>query len=216
MTAPRADRPLRDFRNLLTVIVGHSELLLRELERGDPLRRSAEAILKAAQSGNVLAGELLASARGDEPPAALADPSGPAPAEEAVPAAAARPGETILVVDDEADVRGLIREVLELHGYTVLDARRGDEALVIADRHAGSIDLVVMDVVVSDLMPQEFLARLSRGRPAVRVLCVSGHSDDEIARRMGPVRRRLLRKPFALASLASAVRDALDAPVTDD
>jgi hypothetical protein len=118
--------------------------------------------------------------------------------------------ETIVVVEDELELRELIREVLELQGYTVFAARTVDEAQTAAARHTGAIHLVITDVFTPGQGPRELLADLRRARPAVKVLYVSGYSDDEITRRAGPLQGALLRKPFAVSALTRRVREALD------
>jgi two-component system cell cycle sensor histidine kinase/response regulator CckA len=118
---------------------------------------------------------------------------------------------TILVVEDQPDVQDLVGEILELHGYTVLRARTADEAAGLAARHVGTIDLVITDVFTPGMGPRELVADLRRARPSVMVLYVSGHSDDEIARRAGPLDGTLLRKPFAVGVLTERVRAVLAA-----
>jgi CheY-like chemotaxis protein len=362
---PIAAGALHDFKNLLTVIRGHSELLLARLPEGDPLWRSVDAIRKAAASGSALTSHLLAASRRDAAPSAeldlnelvasvvamldgamgpsialevRADPAagrariaraemeqvlvnlamnardampdggrltietravtvnpgrarrmsdrspgawteiavtdtgrgiepeiaarlfepyfttkagsgtglglataraiarrhGGSIAVETIPGAgstfrvslprlpeapmhsepAITPSpegtETVLLVEDEGELRELVREILELHGYTVLAARTADEAAAVAAAHSGAIHLVITDVFTPGMGPRELLSVLRRCRPDIKVLYVSGHADDEIARRAGPLAGALLRKPFAVSALARTVRDVLD------
>ena len=128
-------------------------------------------------------------------------------------AAAATPlegSETVLLVEDEGELRELVREILELHGYRVLAARTADEAAATAARHAGPIQLVITDVFTPGMGPRELVPELRRRRPGIKVLYVSGHADEEIARRTGPFSGALLRKPFAVGALARKVREILD------
>jgi CheY-like chemotaxis protein len=128
-------------------------------------------------------------------------------------AAAPTPGrarETVLVVEDEPELRELVSEVLQLQGYTVLEARSAEDGLAVAAHHAGRIDLVITDVFMPGMAPRPFVEALRRTRPEARIMYVSGHSDDEIVRRAGEVEGVLLRKPFSIGVLAAKVRQVLD------
>jgi DNA-binding response OmpR family regulator len=120
--------------------------------------------------------------------------------------------ETVLVVEDETPVRELIRDVLRLHGYTVLEARDGVEAAALADAHPGPIHLVIVDVVLPRLGSSQLIEHIRARRPDVRTLHTSGHTD-ELLRRNGVVRigPDFLQKPFTLEALARKVRQVLDA-----
>ena len=121
--------------------------------------------------------------------------------------------ETVLVVEDERPVRELVRDVLRLHGYTVLEARDASEALELASGHVGPIHLVVVDVVLPGLPSSQLLAELRVTRPALRALHTSGHTD-EFLREHGAVRggAHFLQKPFTVDALARKVREVLDSP----
>jgi PAS domain S-box-containing protein len=124
----------------------------------------------------------------------------------------AAPGsETVLLVEDEAIVRDLARAVLQRHGYQVLIAGDGQEALHISAQHPGPIHLLLSDVVMPQLNGPELARRLLRQRPMTRVLFMSGyvgpiHELPETAH--GPT--GLLHKPFAPEVLAREVRALLD------
>ena len=121
--------------------------------------------------------------------------------------------ETILVVEDEDAVRSMVREALEARGYRVLVARNGVEALDMASRHGDYIDLLVTDVVMPQMNGAELAQRLERERPGLRVLFVSGYTDDAVIRHgVLEARTHFLQKPFSLESLARKVREILDAP----
>jgi PAS domain S-box-containing protein len=122
-------------------------------------------------------------------------------------------GETILLVEDEEQVRELARRVLERVGYTVLAAQDAEAATAIADRHAGHIHLLVTDMLLPQLGGRELAARLSIHRPAIKVLYISGTSDGSIARlRMLEPGTEFLEKPFSLDRLLRTVRQALGNP----
>jgi two-component system, cell cycle sensor histidine kinase and response regulator CckA len=123
--------------------------------------------------------------------------------------------ETVLLVEDERDVRTIGREILEECGYTVLEATDGADALRVANAHAGTIDIVVTDVVMPELNGPELVTHLRRTRPATKVLYISGYTEDYLAGETALDRTHLLRKPFRGSVLARTVRDMLDheAPV---
>ena len=119
--------------------------------------------------------------------------------------------ETILLVEDEEQVRDLARRVLERVGYTVLAAADAESATAIADRRGGHIHLLVTDMALPHLSGRELAARLSIHRPAIKVLYISGTSDASIARlRLLEPGMAFLEKPFSLDRLLRTVRQALD------
>jgi DNA-binding response OmpR family regulator len=121
-------------------------------------------------------------------------------------------GETVLVVEDEAPVRDLIREVLRLHGYQVVEAQDGGEALQRAEAHRGPIDLMILDVMIPGVAAPDVVRQLRDARPAVRVLYMSGYTDDLIGQHgLLQVGRDFLQKPFSLDALTRKVREVLDA-----
>jgi PAS domain S-box-containing protein len=121
--------------------------------------------------------------------------------------------ETVLVVEDEADVRRSTRKALESRGYSVLAAADGVEALRIAEHHAGTIHLLVSDVVMPGMRGREVGLLLGPARPEMRVLYLSGYADESVVYQ-GEVEPGLafLQKPFTPDALARRVREVLDAP----
>ena len=117
--------------------------------------------------------------------------------------------ETILLVDDEDVIRGLVRRVLAERGYNVLEARNGSEALSVAER-ANAIDLVVTDVVMPHLGGPELVERLVQLRPDLKVLFISGYTGQAASFYGVQSSRAFLQKPFTLQALTEAVRSALD------
>jgi two-component system cell cycle sensor histidine kinase/response regulator CckA len=124
--------------------------------------------------------------------------------------AAPRGAETVLVVEDETGVRLLARKVLERQGYVVIDAANGHDALALAAAHQGSIDLLITDMVMPDLNGLDLSRRLIAAHPTLRVIYMSGYTDDEIIRRGLEASNRFVEKPFTVETLARAVRAALD------
>jgi two-component system, cell cycle sensor histidine kinase and response regulator CckA len=130
-------------------------------------------------------------------------------------AGTSRGGETVLVVDDQAPVRSVVREILQPTGYLVLEAGSGEEALRICAGQEGPIHLLLTDVVMPGMSGPELARRLACMRPEMRVLYMSGYSDDALIRH-GVVEesKAFLQKPFTPAALAHKVREVLDADLT--
>jgi PAS domain S-box-containing protein len=133
-------------------------------------------------------------------------------AEIAAQACETPPGtETILLVEDEPVVRNLAGSVLARCGYTVLEAMDGQDALERAERHDGPLHLLITDVVMPHLSGHELAQTLKKAQPEMKVLYISGHAEEEMARfGIQVAETPLLQKPFYLATLAGKVRDVLD------
>ena len=129
-----------------------------------------------------------------------------------IPAAAPHGSETVLLVEDEPEVRGLARDILHQQGYTVLEAADGDEALRIGREHGGPIHLLVTDVVMPQMGGRELADHLRAGRHETKVLYVSGYTDDAILHQgVSETGMAFLPKPFTASALAHKVREVLDA-----
>jgi Signal transduction histidine kinase regulating C4-dicarboxylate transport system len=125
---------------------------------------------------------------------------------------ALRGEETVLVVEDEDSVRELVRQILEDHGHAVLTARHGRDAMLIAERYERPIDLLVTDVVMPEMGGGELVERLVARRPTLKVLYISGYTDDELLRRGVPgAPASFLHKPFTTDELMRQVREVLEA-----
>ncbi|HEY3134349.1 MAG TPA: PAS domain S-box protein [Gemmatimonadaceae bacterium] len=123
----------------------------------------------------------------------------------------ARGSETILLVEDEEAVRGLTSRILEKQGYRVIAAQHGREAMDIATREAGHIDLVLTDIVMPGMNGRGLVERLAGIRPRIKSLYMSGYTDDDIVRRgfIEPS-KSFLQKPFTSEALLQTVRKVLD------
>jgi CheY-like chemotaxis protein len=122
--------------------------------------------------------------------------------------------ETLLLVEDEDGVRDLVREILTAHGYTVVEARHPGEALLIGERRPTRIDLLLTDIVMPEMNGRELAERLTALRPGLRVVYMTGYTDEAVGRHgVRETGVTLLQKPFTPAALARAVREVLDAPV---
>ena len=115
------------------------------------------------------------------------------------------------MVEDEKVVRSLIRTALQANGYTLLEAADGEAALRLCERHSGPIHLLVSDVVMPQMGGRELVERLLAVHPEVRVLFVSGYTDDAVVRH-GVLQAEVafLQKPFSVDALQRTVRAVLD------
>jgi DNA-binding response OmpR family regulator len=120
--------------------------------------------------------------------------------------------ETLLVVENEAAIKTLVQMALERHGYVVLTAESGSEALRLAAAHQGPIDLLITDVVMPDLRGPELARRLVEQRPGLVTLFMSGYMDDALGEDPAMVRVPVdfIQKPFSPSALAARVREMLD------
>jgi PAS domain S-box-containing protein len=129
---------------------------------------------------------------------------------EAAAPATLRGRETVLVVEDHPEVRRLAVTVLTEYGYQVLEAEGGEQALELAERHAGPIDLLVTDVVMPRMTGKDLAGRLKQSRPSVKVLYMSGYTDNVIGHQgMLDAGVNFLPKPFVPVDLARKVRQVL-------
>lgn len=120
--------------------------------------------------------------------------------------------ETILVVEDGDAVRNLVCRMLVQYGYRVLEARDGHDALHVCQSHPDSIQLVLTDLVMPNMSGGELASRLMRLRPALRVLFMSGYTDEPVVRRLGRESVMFLQKPFTSITLSERIRQVLDRP----
>ncbi|MEW6281313.1 MAG: ATP-binding protein, partial [Candidatus Eremiobacterota bacterium] len=117
---------------------------------------------------------------------------------------------TILLVEDDPAVRKLVARVLTACGYRVLAAEQGEQALELAGRHEGAIDLLITDIVMPGMNGRQLSERLSRERPDLKTLFISGHTDDAIfLRGVACESVSFLRKPIHPGILATTVRELL-------
>jgi two-component system, cell cycle sensor histidine kinase and response regulator CckA len=119
--------------------------------------------------------------------------------------------ETVLLVEDEEEVRTAVFESLQMRGYTVLKARHGREALMLCRRHPGPLHLLLTDVVMPQMTGPELAQRLGLLHPDLKVLYMSGYTSDALMERnVGAPGTAFLQKPFTPDALARAVREVLE------
>ncbi len=124
--------------------------------------------------------------------------------------------EVVLLVEDEGLVRQLARNVLESKGYVVLEAGDGREGLALCESHQGTIDLLVTDVVMPELGGRELAEHALKLRPGLKVMFMSGHTQDVILKEGVKHGAAFLQKPFSPAALAQKVRETLDSNASFD
>jgi two-component system cell cycle sensor histidine kinase/response regulator CckA len=115
--------------------------------------------------------------------------------------------ETVLLVEDEDAVRSLSRRILQARGYTVIEARDGQEGLSLAQQFSGQIHLLITDVIMPHMNGPQLADRLVPLRPKMKTLFMSGYTDEALE---FEAHRSFLQKPFTPAGLARKVREVLD------
>lgn len=122
--------------------------------------------------------------------------------------------ETVLIVDDEAQIIDVGREILQRLGYTVLSARNGREAVDVCNSYHGSIDVILLDIVMPVMGGVEAYPLLKRARPAAKFIICTGFEQEDISHVLRDAGTSCLLKPFLPSALAQEIRKALDgAPV---
>jgi CheY-like chemotaxis protein len=225
--AELASRSAHELNNMLTVMRMNAELLQPELARqGAPVQEVLD-IISAAERAEGLTRQLLVSSR-----RAFPQPTGldrfqdseqllaPSQFEASGSQASAihqaeerLGGRTILLVEDEKALRSLSKRILNEAGYRVLEAADGAKALRVAADEVGEIDLVLTDVEMPTLGGRGMVAELHELSPGIKVLFMSGYTDNEILRRgITSSQTHFLQKPFTAGGLREAVQAALSQP----
>jgi PAS domain S-box-containing protein len=134
---------------------------------------------------------------------------------ETVAAAVARGSETVLLVEDQAAVRQLTEDMLRSQGYDVLAAASGSEGIARSKEHPGTIQLLITDVILPQMNGRALAEALRRERPEIKVLYMSGYSD-EIVERQGGLEHGVayLAKPYSVETLTAKVREVLGSATT--
>jgi PAS domain S-box-containing protein len=238
--ADLAGRTAHEMNNLLTVIRMNADLIEGTMLHAKLPANEAAEIRVAAERAETLTKKLLVSSRRTLPQPTGLDrviasvPLPGSPLKESGDEIAARQSseaksgrvrrlkhgaptgqETILLVDDEKSLRKLGKRVLSAAGYRVLEASDGAMALRVAAEEVGEIDLVLTDVEMPTLGGRGMVDELHELSPGIRVLFMSGYTDNEILRRgIRTSETEFLQKPFTAESLCAAVRAVLNKPST--
>jgi CheY-like chemotaxis protein len=122
--------------------------------------------------------------------------------------------ETILVVEDAESIRRMVCAMLSQLGYHCLEACDGTEALDVLESAGGSVNLVLTDMIMPNMTGAELAQEIARLRPAIRIMFMSGYTDDPLVRTLERTPAIFLAKPFTAAVLLEKVREALDHPWT--
>jgi PAS domain S-box-containing protein len=142
-------------------------------------------------------------------PLAGSDPE--STAAQSTPPVDAKVTETILVVEDEHEIRDMVREYLERKGYTVVAANNGKEALQVAQRYKGTIHLLLTDVVMPQLGGHELAQKIKGMRPRIKILFTSGYPEHAASTdQSAGASAAILQKPYPLNTLANRIRQILD------
>ena len=118
--------------------------------------------------------------------------------------------ETILIVEDDPTVSGLASDILRDHGYDVLVAKHSQNALEVGASHAGTIDLLLTDIVMPGMNGRDLAKSFQDSRPTTRVMFMTGYAQDDPVRSAQLENNQLLEKPFAPGGLLQKVRAVLD------
>jgi CheY-like chemotaxis protein len=238
--ADLAGRAAHELNNLLTVIRMNIDLIEGTLVQAKLPASEAADIRLAAERAEALTKKLLVTSRRALPqPTGLDRGNAPvplpgSPLKESTAEIAARQSseaksgrvrrlkhgeptgkETILLVDDEKSIRKLGKRILSAAGYRVLEASDGAMALRIAAEEVGELDLVLTDIEMPTLGGRGMVDELHELSPGLRVLFMSGYTDNEILRRgIRTSETEFLQKPFTAESLCAAVRAVLNKPST--
>lgn len=119
---------------------------------------------------------------------------------------------TILVVEDAESIRRMVCAMLAQSGYHCLEAGDGMEALDVLESQGESVSLVLTDIIMPKMNGGELAQRVASSRPEIRIMFMSGYTDDPVARTLEGMPSIFLAKPFTAAALNEKVREALDGP----
>jgi CheY-like chemotaxis protein len=120
--------------------------------------------------------------------------------------------ETILLVEDEADVRRMVARVLRADGYQVLEAASAADAIMLIDGYAGTIDLLLSDLVMPKMNGAELAERVRRARPATKIVLMSGYTDSPLSSTEVASGIEFIAKPIMPDVILSKLRGLLVAP----
>lgn len=195
---------LHDINNLLLVMSCSNSKLLEQISEDATAKETATLIIAAGKRIAEITSRLqreLSGIRSSDTEAPQPDPRSARPA---------AGGETVLLVDDDSQVRQFLKTALVRGGYQVLDARHGPAAIAIAMRHTGTIDLLVTDMLMPEMSGRELADALRTATPDLRVLYLSGMDSSHQTASAPKNADTFVQKPFRLPDLLSKIREILD------
>ncbi|MCH7625142.1 MAG: response regulator [Chloroflexi bacterium] len=201
---------VHDVFNHLTPIMTYAQMSMRDVEIEDHLYSRFEAIGAAAEKSFVLLQRLAASAE----PLPVAEIVSPVvnPVSEVQPLfPPPSGGATVLLVDDENDVRGATAEALRQGGYNILEAMEGPEAIQIVEQYtAGKVDVLVTDVIMPGMGGKNLAERITEARPGIRTIYVSGYGEESLlSQGLLDPGAPFVQKPINLATLTNVINDIM-------
>ncbi len=191
---------VHDMSNVLTIIGAHADSLATELSPHSSNRGSVDAIVSAADRATAVLDRLRVLLRNRRRPAANEPAALPRPV-------AAGRNRTVLVVDDDREVRALMVDVLRRQGYAVVDAASADAAVGLCEMH--DVQLLVVDIHLEGVRGDHLAAALVDERPGLGVIFVSGYPDECPLQDRALVNASFLQKPFSAGDLVSRVEALL-------
>ncbi len=199
-----AGRVAHDFSNILTTIIGYSDMIMMESDLKGSVRRRIQEIKDSSLRAAALIQQLLAFDR--KPDAMQLGERESGGVDRACTGC-----ESILLVEDDETLGRLIISVMEKYGYKIFWAVDGPEALGIRENENNAVDLLITDVIMPGMGGKELADRLQARYPDLKVLYTSGYADDVIVHR-GILEEGIafLQKPFSPRSLALKTREVLD------
>jgi CheY-like chemotaxis protein len=195
-----------DLNNVLTIIIGYTDLIRRRATGDAETCGLCETILSAARQATDLSGQLLAISR----PERGEEASELVTTQEATLAGADH-ARTVLLVDDDAQVRALGRDILERDGYRVVEADGAASALGVLEQLGREVDLLLTDIAMPAMTGEQLAKQARETVPGLPVLFLSGYPDgpDGVTDRLGES-IAYLGKPFCSVELRRGVRELLD------
>lgn len=196
-------KTIHDLSNLVAVLAGYADALSRSIEVQDPRRKHLDPLFEALTRSEEAVRRLSALAQGRKlEETLLRRPSGNKPL---------RGTETVLLVDDESDLRGVTGRFLGMNGYRVLEAGGVDEAVAAFEASRGSVDVLVTDLMMTGPGGAQLAQRLRERKADLKVLFLSGRDSEEVRQRAEEASAQgFMTKPFRPKDLLALMRDVLD------
>jgi len=218
---PSIARMIHDLRNMLLVIVAHADLACESLAREHPSRRHVENVKSAAQGAAALVHEFTQSEAlnhlnpGNDSQLESNAPSRRSHASRLLKASEPEPhpvvadSATVLLVEDESLIRESSVEFLMGAGFNVISAANAEQALQEVQRHQGSIELLISDIVLPNMTGLELAAMVTSAHPETKVLYVSGHPPSRVLADSSDDPEYFLAKPFSFLALQNKIYELL-------